>query len=107
MISNHQATKPPRFVGNFLAVSPEIDRIAKEIVDGAFEVHSTLGPGLLEFVYEICLAHELTKRGLKFQTQIVFPIVYDGSANHFMISTTRTPRHEDFLTTWCLCALVV
>jgi GxxExxY protein len=41
-------------------------------------VHSTLGPGLLESVYEICLAHELKKRGLKIQTQVAFPIIYDG-----------------------------
>jgi GxxExxY protein len=46
-------------------------------VDAAFKVHSTLGPGLLESVYEICLAHELSKRGLKVQTQVAFPIVYD------------------------------
>jgi GxxExxY protein len=78
MISNHQDTKVPRFGENFLAVSSETDRIAKEVVDGAFKVHSTLGPGLLESVYEICLAHELSQRGLKSQTQVAFPISYDG-----------------------------
>jgi GxxExxY protein len=41
-------------------------------------VHSALGPGLLENVYEVCLCHELTKRGLSFRRQIVVPIVYDG-----------------------------
>ena len=78
MISNHQDAKSPRFGENFLAVSSETDCIAKEVVDAAFKVHSTLGPGLLESVYEICLAHELSKRGLKFQTQVAFPIAYDG-----------------------------
>ena len=78
MIANHQDTKTPRFGGNFLAVSSETDRIAKEVVDAAFKVHLTLGPGLLESVYEACLAHELSRRGLKFQTQVVQPIVYDG-----------------------------
>ena len=78
MISNHQDTKAPRFGENFLAVSSETDRIAKEVVDGVFKVHSTLGPGLLESVYEACLAHELSKRGLKFQTQVAFPIIYDS-----------------------------
>jgi GxxExxY protein len=77
MISNHQDTKTPRFGENFLVVSPETDRMAKEVVDGAFKVHSTLGPGLLESIYEVCLAHELSRRGLKFQTQVAFPIVYD------------------------------
>jgi GxxExxY protein len=78
MISNHQDTKTPRFGENFLAVSSETDRIAKEVVDGAFKVHSALGPGLLESIYETCLAHELSKRGLKFQTQVAFPIIYDS-----------------------------
>jgi GxxExxY protein len=61
----------------FLPVSLNIERLAAEVVDSAFRVHSSLGPGLLESVYEICLAHELNKRGLKFQTQVAFPIVYD------------------------------
>jgi GxxExxY protein len=78
MISNHQDAKTPRFGENFLAVSSETDRIAKEVVDAAFKVHSALGAGLLESVYEICLAHELNKRGLKFQTQVAFPIIYDS-----------------------------
>ncbi len=74
---NHQDTKTPRFQEGYAPVSPGIDRLAKEMVDVAFKVHSTLGPGLLESVYEICLAHELSKRGLKIQTQVAFPIVYD------------------------------
>lgn len=48
------------------------------IVDAAFTVHSNLGPGLLEKVYEICLCHELEKRGLRVQRQLEIPIVYDG-----------------------------
>jgi GxxExxY protein len=35
------------------------------VVDSAIKVHSALGPGLLESVYEACLAHELRKRGLR------------------------------------------
>lgn len=48
----------------FQEVSREVDAIAKEIVDAAFNVHRNLGPGLLESVYEICLMHELNKRNL-------------------------------------------
>lgn len=73
---NHQGTKTPRFDGKFLAVTPELDRLAREVVDSALKIHSTLGPGLLESVYEICLAHELKNRGLKFQSQVAFPIIY-------------------------------
>ena len=51
--------------------------IAKEIVDAAFKVHTSLGPGLLEHVYEIALYHELTKRGFNCERQVSIPIVYD------------------------------
>lgn len=52
--------------------------MARQIVDAAFAVHSALGPGLLESVYEICLVHELGKRGLKNERQVSLPVVYDG-----------------------------
>ncbi len=78
MIFNHQGTKAPSRLEQLHApVSADLDRLAKEVVDAAFKVHSTLGPGLLESVYETCLAHELKTRGLKIQTQLAFPIVYD------------------------------
>jgi GxxExxY protein len=48
------------------------------IVDCAFKVHSRLGPGLLESVYEACLVHELVKKGLKVDRQVALPILYDG-----------------------------
>ena len=46
--------------------------------DPAFRVHKTLGPGLLESVYELCLCHELLRRGIAFQSQLSLPILYDG-----------------------------
>lgn len=55
-----------------------MDRIATEIVDAAYKVHSELGPGLLESAYEVCLEHELTKRGLAVQRQVSLPVVYDS-----------------------------
>jgi GxxExxY protein len=59
-------------------VEPELDEIAKQIVDSAFKVHSALGPGLLEQVYEICLMKELAKRKLSVERQFPVPISYDG-----------------------------
>jgi len=56
----------------------ELEYLAKQTVDAAIKVHKTLGPGLLESVYETCLAHELRKRGLAVGTQVPIPIVYDG-----------------------------
>lgn len=48
------------------------------IVDSAIKVHKELGPGLLESVYEHCLAHELLKRGVAVKRQCAVPIQYDG-----------------------------
>lgn len=61
-----------------IPVSEDEDRIGKAIVDAAYAVHSTLGPGLLESIYETCFCHELHKRGLAFRRQVAVPIVYDG-----------------------------
>ena len=51
--------------------------LASSIVDAAIKVHAALGPGLLESVYEICLAHELERRGHQVKRQVVVPIHYD------------------------------
>jgi GxxExxY protein len=59
-------------------IPAELERIATLIVDAAFAVHQRLGPGLLESVYEECLAYELRKRGLNAARQVVVPIQYDG-----------------------------
>ncbi|MEB3162823.1 MAG: GxxExxY protein [Prochlorothrix sp.] len=54
------------------------NHIAKQSVDAAFTVHSALGPGLLESVYEVCLEYELTKRGFKVDRQVTLPVIYDN-----------------------------
>ena len=54
------------------------NEIAKHILDAAFVVHSKIGPGVLESVYEVLTAHELTKRGLFVERQKPMPITYDG-----------------------------
>jgi GxxExxY protein len=48
------------------------------VIDAAIGIHKALGPGLLESVYEVVLAHELRKRGLKCERQVQVPIVFDG-----------------------------
>ena len=52
--------------------------LCKEITDCAYRVHKTLGPGLLEKIYEVCFCHELQKKGIYFQRQVLLPIAYDG-----------------------------
>ena len=54
------------------------NEVAKQIVDAAYRVHTSLGPGLLESVYEVVLAYELENRGLRTVRQQAVPIVYQG-----------------------------
>ncbi len=70
---NHEGTKARKS-----PLSEEIERLATGVVDAAFKVHSELGPGLLESVYQTCLAHELRKRGLGVELEVGVPIRYDG-----------------------------
>ena len=60
------------------STSADLEAVAKQIVDSAFTVHSEYGPGLLDSVYEACLAYELSARGLKVQRQVRVPIKYRG-----------------------------
>ena len=55
---------------NFDPIPAETERIASGVVHAVFQVHSTLGPGLLESVYEACLCHELKQRGIPFRAQV-------------------------------------
>lgn len=52
--------------------------LAKAVVDAAYKVHTELGPGLLESVYETCLAYELGDRGLSVLRQVILPVYYGG-----------------------------
>jgi GxxExxY protein len=55
-----------------------LNKISGAIVDAAFSVHTTLGPGLLESIYEECLIIELIERGLRVESQVLLPINYKG-----------------------------
>ena len=56
----------------------DIEEICHEAIGAAIEVHSHLGPGLLESTYEVCLIHELLSRKLKVESQKALPVVYKG-----------------------------
>jgi GxxExxY protein len=58
----------------------ERDPLTREVIGAAIEVHREMGPGLLESVYQGCLEQELTLRGLAFQPQARWPLVYKGVA---------------------------
>lgn len=63
---------------NYLKLDEEHERIASAVVHESYSIHRDLGPGLLESVYETCLAHKLTKSGFYVQRQVRIPIEYDG-----------------------------
>jgi GxxExxY protein len=67
MRQGHQEAEP---------VSEEVDRVGRTVVDAALTVHRALGPGLLESVYEACLAEELLSRRLRVERQVGVPVAY-------------------------------
>ena len=74
----------------FNSIPSKINTIGTRIVDSAIKVHKALGPGLLESVYEECMAYELGRRNLSVERQMSVPIQYDGN-------TLKTPLQLDLL----------
>jgi GxxExxY protein len=56
----------------------DFDKLSHSIIGAALRVHSTLGPGLFEEVYKVCLKHELIKGGFRTESELPVPILYDG-----------------------------
>jgi len=56
----------------------EYNRISRQIINAAIEVHKELGPGLLESIYEHCLLNELESNGLRAERQVQLPVYYKG-----------------------------
>lgn len=54
----------------------EIELIAKNVVDSAFQVHKEMGPGLLESIYKECLIYELGLRKIKTEEEVFLPLNY-------------------------------
>jgi GxxExxY protein len=61
-----------------VAIPEDVQSLSRSTVDAALRVHKALGPGLLESVYEACLQHELSRRGMEAARQRSLPITYDG-----------------------------
>lgn len=55
-----------------------LNTLSNTVIGAAIEVHRTLGPGLLESVYEECLKAELQTKGVKVENQVSFPLIYKG-----------------------------
>jgi GxxExxY protein len=56
----------------------KVEQVGKQVLDAAFQVHSVLGPGLLESVYEAALSMELRKHRLRVDAQKAIPVFYQG-----------------------------
>ncbi len=70
--------KPTKMNTNFEPISEELERLSKIAVNAAYQVHSALGPGLLESVYEVCMMYEFAKVGIQAERQLAVPVLYDG-----------------------------
>ena len=73
-----QSQQDTKYEKGFNPLSEKEELIGKAIVEAAFKVHSTLGPGLLKKIYESYLAYELAKAGFEVKRQLELPIKYDN-----------------------------
>ena len=64
-------------MSNIVPIPDTINRLSKLILDECFYIHTQLGPGLLESVYEDCLYHLLLKKNIKVERQKILPITFD------------------------------
>jgi len=71
---NHRGTEAQRMKASRL----KHDELSELIIGSAIEVHRELGPGLLESIYEMCLAHELRENGIRVIQQSTVPVIYKG-----------------------------
>jgi hypothetical protein len=82
----------PGPVGAGFALSGTMDvyrtPLGRKAIGCAIEVHAALGPGLLESMYQRCLAHEFRLNGISFRTQVALPIEYRASASGSSIAWT-------------------
>jgi len=62
----------------YLPIPPETERIGKLLLDAAYKVHTVLGPGLLESVYQVAIKHVLQTGGVLVETEVKLPIMFEG-----------------------------
>lgn len=62
----------------FLPIPPDVERVGKIVLDAAYKVHTVLGPGLLESVYQIAMKHVITMNNTLAETEVKLPIMFEG-----------------------------
>jgi GxxExxY protein len=77
MMGQKDITKESRS-SQFTPIPGHTEEIVKITLDAAYQVHTTLGPGLLESVYEACMVYELNLRKINVKTQLSLPVIYKG-----------------------------
>jgi GxxExxY protein len=60
-------------------IPADVERIGKVVLNAAYKVHTTLGPGLLESVYQTSMKHVIEKNGVAVKTDIKLPILFEGT----------------------------
>ncbi len=61
---------------NYERIPQSVEDVGRAVLNAAFKVHTALGPGLLESVYQTCTAYEVTQSGLVVATEVALPVVY-------------------------------
>jgi GxxExxY protein len=62
----------------FQPIPADVERLGKIALNAAFKVHTTLGPGLLESVYQVAMKHVIEKSGVAVKTDVKLPIMFEG-----------------------------
>lgn len=62
----------------FQPIPADVERLGKVALNAAFKVHATLGPGLLESVYQVAMKHVIEKSGVAVKTDVKLPIMFEG-----------------------------
>jgi GxxExxY protein len=65
-------------IKRFAPIPVVTEEIGKKVLDAAYTVHSALGPGLLESVYEACMAQKLRQQKVIVDTQVAMPVTFEG-----------------------------
>jgi GxxExxY protein len=87
---SHEGHRVTQSVSRLMPVSERENAAAKVVVDCAFKIHKSLGPGLLESAYQECMVKELEKRGVQFRAEYEAPLFYEGDR-------LKTPYRVDLL----------
>jgi GxxExxY protein len=65
-------------MSNFSPIPDDIEELAKQVIDAAYSIHTTIGPGCLEKTYQSCMKYELKEMGIDVISEFPLPLIYKG-----------------------------